>query len=484
MVAANFQTKGTVVVGSSAATVSPGYPSGLQANDIIIAEIYLESTATVTPPSGFALFETVTNASVGFRVNRFWKRATGSETGTGTFTWTGATWRDGYMWSVRGAATSGTPFEILGQAHQNDLVASTTPNYSASTTGADRFVCLSVHDYWGAYFTPASGWVRSAFEGSATSIYTRSYATATSFGPISMAADTASTDELNRAKSVSAIAFIPADSAPAVERENVQGTLVGVGSWAAAQGSPVAPAYPAGIQQDDLVFCVVHNKTSGTGSPSEVAIPTMASPWQQLGTWWNTTDSQANGADTGRTRCTIFYRSAPSGGLSGTENVSQSLTGTTTSMQAHLRAYRAPAGRTNVQFSAIMGGGSSTNTALASWNTTVSGVDLAPLDHIMLFAGTPSDLSTINSIGITQTGITFSSFSNSPGSAVTANGNDQSSGAVAGQVTGGTATGTATISVGLSTARKGIAGLLRVRFTAEVLSSGPEPGRMLLAMSM
>jgi hypothetical protein len=88
-VTATFGALGTALTGATRTNSVIPVPSGVIAGQVVLVHLYIESTTTVTPPSGFteiafapAVFTTGTVQ--GQRV--YWKRATGADSGTYTFT--------------------------------------------------------------------------------------------------------------------------------------------------------------------------------------------------------------------------------------------------------------------------------------------------------------------------------------------------------------------------------------------------------------
>lgn len=84
-------------------------PAGVAANDIIIVKLEMWETAaaTVTAPSGFTQFVDFTSGNS--KLKMFWKRTTGADTGSYTFTWVGNQWTMGHAEAWSGCKTSGTP---------------------------------------------------------------------------------------------------------------------------------------------------------------------------------------------------------------------------------------------------------------------------------------------------------------------------------------------------------------------------------------
>jgi flagellin-like protein len=154
--------------GSTNGNPTPSYPSGLQANALILLQITVrgDSTPTITPPSGFTLLRGP-DASGGSgysgdeRVTQwiYYKFSTGSETGTGTVTISGTNYdRAARMYAFRNVAL--TDFvEGAGSRNGDDDVVLAQ---SVTTTGTNRlavtFVSLNNNDIQNVVsFSGASG---------------------------------------------------------------------------------------------------------------------------------------------------------------------------------------------------------------------------------------------------------------------------------------------------------------------------------------
>jgi hypothetical protein len=112
-------------------------PSGAAANDIAVVGIYIEDTITITPPSGFTLKADLrSSATTRGGLVVYWKRLTGADSGTYSFTWTGTPWRGANCGLWSGRVTSGDPFDgTVGTAESTSTV--TTLNVSTSPAGSN-----------------------------------------------------------------------------------------------------------------------------------------------------------------------------------------------------------------------------------------------------------------------------------------------------------------------------------------------------------
>ena len=122
--------------GASAANAAVPVPAGAAIGDIAVVGIYMESAATVTPPTGFTNKASLqTSVGTRGRLDVFWKRLTAADTGTYTFTFT-STFRAAACGLWSGRIASGDPFDgTVGTAESTTGV--TTLNVSTSPAGAN-----------------------------------------------------------------------------------------------------------------------------------------------------------------------------------------------------------------------------------------------------------------------------------------------------------------------------------------------------------
>lgn len=150
---------GTYLAAASATTAAVAVPAGAQANDVVLAHLWKVSAAAVTPPAGFtectnSPISTVTNGVHSQHV--FWKRLTGSDSGTYSFSWTGSTTREGVACLYRGCVTTGDPTEINNAAQDSSSTAP-TPAVSGTTGGADRLLTIGFTKFNTGTLTPPTG---------------------------------------------------------------------------------------------------------------------------------------------------------------------------------------------------------------------------------------------------------------------------------------------------------------------------------------
>jgi len=136
--------------GSAASSVVT-LPASIAANDVCVVTIYKENLAAVTPPAGFTeKTGTGVPPAVGSQQAQytFWKRMAGGESGTVTFSWTGAAFQTWTCDRVSGCVTSGDPIEAIAGASSN---TSTTaePAVSLASTSANSLLYHAACNFLG-----------------------------------------------------------------------------------------------------------------------------------------------------------------------------------------------------------------------------------------------------------------------------------------------------------------------------------------------
>lgn len=161
-----FQSDGGMAELTSGTQIDVPYPVGVQANDIAFLHSHIADAShsqTINTPSGWNVaanrnFENLRTAQA-----VFWKRLSGSESGTVAVTSTGSLAAgndtfEGVISVWRGAIASGTPYEDLGDA---EATSANLTGASCTTTGPNRRVV-----YFGAHSatataTAAGGWTEA-----------------------------------------------------------------------------------------------------------------------------------------------------------------------------------------------------------------------------------------------------------------------------------------------------------------------------------
>ena len=164
-------------------------PTGATNLDIAVVGLYIEDTITITPPLGFTLKADLrTSATLRGGLVVYWKRLTGADSGTYSFTWTGTPWRGANCGLWSGRATSGDPFDgTVGTAEST--VGVTTLNVSTSPAGSNG----DAVGFWtsfngGTSFTPPTNYTERADNSDVMCLDSRDAVTSGSTGSISATA--------------------------------------------------------------------------------------------------------------------------------------------------------------------------------------------------------------------------------------------------------------------------------------------------------
>src|SRR6478752_4047495 len=157
MAAPTFGAVGGILTGSSSTTASVPIPTGVvgtgtDPGEIILVIMYVENSQAVTPSSGFAHAGSspVTNSSATKPIvlSVFWKRASGTESGTYAFSVaSGLSWREGYALRYTGCVASGDPWDFTTSAQADSGAAGAFASVSGTTSGADRTLIYAATTY-------------------------------------------------------------------------------------------------------------------------------------------------------------------------------------------------------------------------------------------------------------------------------------------------------------------------------------------------
>lgn len=137
---------------ATAASVAVTYPASLANTDIVIVVLYKENTNAVTVPDGtWTLKNSVSTTAVQHHLI-YWKRCTGGETGTVTFSWTGSVYSGATAHRITGCVTSGDPIEDVNSNFSNTGVT-VTPAVSLASTSTDSLLLWT-----GSNFAGGNSW--------------------------------------------------------------------------------------------------------------------------------------------------------------------------------------------------------------------------------------------------------------------------------------------------------------------------------------
>ena len=184
---------GTRPAGATSTTIAPGVPAGVVAESLVLIFLYIEGSQAVTAPAGFQEITPapVTTSQV-HTVRVWWRRATGTESGTYTLSWSGSVWRQAVALRVDDALASGDPIDAAAQA-QRSTSGTTTPAVSLTTTGPDRRLLWVGSGYVAGGFTPPSGYTEIFDPSVEFAIAHREQATAGATGNVTGTVGSAST---------------------------------------------------------------------------------------------------------------------------------------------------------------------------------------------------------------------------------------------------------------------------------------------------
>lgn len=181
-----YRSSSSISPGATGDTSAVPVPAGAATNDIAVVGIYIENTVAITPPDGTWTqktdLATGAPASVG-RLVVFWKRLTGADSGTWTFTHTASgPYRESAAALFSGRITTGDPFDVApGTAEAAGPVAAVTVNAITTATAGDDLVGLAT-SFTGGAWTPASGLTERVDGGSDITLDTADGVTAGSTG--------------------------------------------------------------------------------------------------------------------------------------------------------------------------------------------------------------------------------------------------------------------------------------------------------------
>ncbi len=242
MAAPVYGSAGTVLSGASSATAAVPVPSGVATNDIIFVFLYLEANRTVTVPSGFTLLGGANQATTNQWTYVFWKRATGADSGTYSFTFT-STYRVAVALRVTGAVTTGSPIDAFSKNGETTSGASTPP-VSLTTTGADRLLLWFGSDFSLGSWTPPSGFTERVDTGSEIGVASSTQAAAGSTGSVvgSSTGGNQQTAWLVAVQSNSVTPIASTDAAAGTEALSASSTTAGTDTAAGADTPAVLRA--------------------------------------------------------------------------------------------------------------------------------------------------------------------------------------------------------------------------------------------------
>lgn len=184
MAAPAFGTAGTYLTGGTRTTSSVPVPASVASGNTILALLYLEASASVTPPDGTWQELTPAPATTGTVtvLRAFIKRASGADAGTYAFTHASA-FTEGVAIRCTGAGAAGLLFDVINSASRSSN-ATTTPAVTLATTGIDRLLIWAASSVGAGAWTPPSTYTERVDTGAEISVATVSQASAGSSGSV------------------------------------------------------------------------------------------------------------------------------------------------------------------------------------------------------------------------------------------------------------------------------------------------------------
>jgi hypothetical protein len=181
-------------------------------------------------------------------------------------------------------------------------------------------------------------------------------------------------------------------------------TLVGSSAWSTGAASSTSIALPSGLQEKDRCYLFVVSK------PTSGSVNTPLN-WTPAGVV--NSNAGTAGAGTGPMRTTIFYRDVPSGGLTGPVTVSQTTSGVIMGMS---RAYRPTNPGPNLQWSESFAALQTAATTSLANSGSLTGLALQAKDRLSLVLAVTDSNVTTASIGVSNPGVTFGTYTQQPNS--------------------------------------------------------------------
>jgi hypothetical protein len=156
-----------------------------------IAAIYIEHTTAPTPPDGtWTEAPDSPQGGVSHFCRVFWRRPTGSETGTYNFTHPTA-WSSGFAFRISGVITTGDPFDVTNGAIKNTSADGSTPAVSDTTTVANTLLLWIGQSFSGGECSTVSGFTERVDsppgDSAATTLDTKAQAVAGATGSLTAA---------------------------------------------------------------------------------------------------------------------------------------------------------------------------------------------------------------------------------------------------------------------------------------------------------
>lgn len=155
---------------TSSTSRAPAVPAGAASGDVVVAFLHRWDASinpAVTAPSGFTRKAQYTSIDGLAKIDAWWKRLTGSDAGTYSFSWTGSMFAAAHAICMTGAIATGDPIESINNW------AGTSPPFgstSVTTVGAPGLLWYAYSDTGGTH-TPPTGFTELGDADCDTSAY-------------------------------------------------------------------------------------------------------------------------------------------------------------------------------------------------------------------------------------------------------------------------------------------------------------------------
>lgn len=259
----------TSIAPGSGTSAAPAVPTGAAVGDVAVVGLYMESAAAVTPPAGFTQkADLQTSATARGRLVVFWKRLTAADTGTYTFTWTGATWRGAVCGLWSGRIATGDPFDgTVGTAESTTSVSTLNVSTSPSASNGDAVGMWTNFNGGATWTAPASYTERQD-----TNVITLDSRDAVASGSTGNVTATSTVSDFMKAfLGVLAVANGDVTATPSVVAATTTIPTPSVTGTANATVTPGVVAAVAAIPGPTVIIAKYVTATAGTGSQSYFA---------------------------------------------------------------------------------------------------------------------------------------------------------------------------------------------------------------------
>lgn len=187
----SFVAAGTYLAGS-AANAAVAVPAGTADGRFVAVTLFMDGAAlspAPTPPAGFQVAPgapiLIASGSGAHSLYVWWKRLTGADAGTYTFTWTGSRYREAIATLWQDVVATGDPWDLPTDWATDLTSATVTPPVDVTSLGPDRRLIWAATNWGGGTWTAPSGFTKRAQGGAGVhTICDRSWPTASNTGNI------------------------------------------------------------------------------------------------------------------------------------------------------------------------------------------------------------------------------------------------------------------------------------------------------------